>query len=146
MKEFLKPRRVALSIALGLGGLMTAGCSGTNYSGEGNEFVVSGQVTDPGNESLKAVIYEINETHGEAETWFEVGNEHQLHDNCNCHGFWAGNKQYGEVRNEEGQVIEPSTVAIDACVEFTGAIRRYNHGKTYTERPVYETAQIIPCE
>lgn len=146
MEEFLKPRSLAMGMVLGLGGLMTVGCTDPNYSGEGYEFVVEGQVTDPGNESLKAEIYEIRETNGMADGWFEIGNVHQLHDNCDCHGMWTGNKQYGEVRSQEGAMIEPSMVVIGACVEFTGAIRANNEGKTWTERPVYEIAQIIPCE
>lgn len=146
MKEFLKARPIGIGLVLGLGGLMTVGCTDPNYSGEGYEFVVEGQVTDPGKESLKAEIYEIRDVNGMADGWFSIGNTHQLHDNCDCHGMWRGEKQYGEVRTEDGEVIEPSDVAIGACVAFTGAIRANNEGKTWTERPVYEVAQIVPCD
>lgn len=133
----------ALALALGLGAVAVS-CA--NYSGEGNEFSVSGQVTNAGKQSLKAEIYDIGVTHGDAHNWFEIGHEHRLHDNCDCHGTWTGRKQYGIVLDLKGGEIEPSQVAVGSCVEFTGKIRSDNEGKYHTDRPVYDIAQLVRCD
>lgn len=125
-----------------------SGCS--NYSGEGNEFVVVGQVTDPGEESLKADITKIIETNGDADGWFKIGHEHQLHDNCDCDdGFFRSNITVGKVLDFSGAEIEPDSVLEGACIVFEGTIRDdlTSNGKTSygKPRPVYNTAQIVEC-
>lgn len=133
--------RTAL-LAAGLG-LFAVGCA--NYSGDGNNFVVKGKVTDVGRQSIGVDIYDIEETHGDANGWFEDGVDHILHDNCDCHGFWNGRKKYGHVEDFDGNEIELSQVQEGSCVEFTGKIRSDQEGKTYDNRPVYDVAQIVPC-
>ncbi len=142
--EKLSKRRIPLVSALAAGGLMLAAC-GPNYSGDGNDFVVQGKVTDPGAHSLKARIFEVDDADGSADGWFHVGTVHQLHDNCNCHGWLSSNKRYGEVLNVHGDQISPTDVAVGACVIFTGKIRANQVGKNYKNRPVYETAQVEQC-
>lgn len=133
-------RSVALVSALALGAV---GCY--NYSGEGNEFTVYGEVTDPGEESLKVRVTGIEEANGEADGWFKIGAEHQLHDNCNCHGAFKANEQTGFVYDGNEAVIEPSSVMAGKCVVVTGAIRNHKVGKYTHERPVYETVYVSPC-
>ncbi len=133
-------RATALAVLLGVAAM---GCA--NYSGDGNEFEVEGKVTKASEQSLTVDIYEIGETHGDANGWFEDGVSHKIHDNCECHGAWSGRKQYGEVRDYEGGVINPDEVAVGACVEVVGKIRSDKEGKSYTNRPVYDVAQLVPC-
>lgn len=143
VKKFIDRRVILTVLALGAGGAALTGCA--DYSGEGNKFVVGGQVTNAGEQSLQAEIYDIVSTHGRADGWFELGEKHRIHDNCNCHGAWNGNKQYGEVRDFDGNVIEPSAVPLGACVEFDGKIKSNQEGKTWDDRPVFEIAQEIHC-
>ena len=133
-------KTVALTGALGA---FAIGCA--NPSGEGNEFVVTGEVTHVGTQSIGADIFEIDETNGDANGWFEDGTYHVIHDNCDCHGFWSGRKQYGHVENFDGETIDISEVVVGECIEFTGKIRSDNDGKYTSERPVYEVAQVVPC-
>lgn len=142
--ERLKNRNILRATACALAlGFAAVGCA--NYSGNGNEFTVKGRVTDPGKQSLQVDIYEISETNGDADGWFEDGVSHRIHDNCDCHGTWSGRKQYGRVISNEGRQITPSEVSVGSCVEFEGKIRSDNEGKTYTDRPVYDTATVIAC-
>ena len=146
MNQYPRRHNVLRATALAsLVGLFAVGCSSSNYSGEGNEFKVKGEVTYVGRQSIGADIYEIEETSGDANGWFEDGEYHVLHDNCDCHGFWNGRKQYGEVKNIEGSDTEIAEVIVGSCVEFTGKIRSDAEGKTYDDRPVYDLAQIIHC-
>lgn len=145
--ETRRPNTLRLKLAaagLGMAALLS-GCSDASYSGESHEFQVRGKVTDAGDESLKVEVYQINSAAGKADGWFTVDQEHRLHDNCNCHGAWTGNKQYGQVLDVHKREIEPSEVDEGACVEFDGKIRSNQSGKTYQDRPVYDTAQIITC-
>jgi hypothetical protein len=143
MEKFSIRKKIAVISAAGVGMLGLAGCA--NYSGNGNEFMVEGQVTDPGEHSLKARITTIEYEHGEAEGWFEVGHIHQLHDNCDCHGALSSNKRYGTVLSVEGYPIQPSDVSVGACIRFIGRIRADHEGKTYHNRPVYNEAQVEQC-
>jgi hypothetical protein len=143
--ETIKGRSLYSMLAIPVGAPALTGC-GANYSGDGNEFVVHGRVTDPGSHSLRAKIYHIESARGEADDWFELNHEHQLHDNCNCHGFWNSNKKFGTVYDLQGYEVEPSQVAIGACVRFYGRIRANSEGKTSSTRPVYETVNIERCE
>lgn len=131
-----------LACAVGLG-FVAVGCA--NYSGSGNEFTVKGRVTGTGESSLEVDVYEIDQTSGRANGWFEDGVSHRLHDNCDCHGFWSGRKQYGQVISNEGRLISPSDVTIGSCVEFDGKIRSNQEGKSHDDRPVYDTATEIAC-
>ncbi len=144
INNLVRSRSVQAALAGALA-LTLLGCGNTSASGEGDEFVVQGRVTDPGEKSLKATIYEIDETHDAAEGWFEIGKEHQIHDNCDCDGTWSKRKQYGTAYDMNGKVIEPSNVAVGACVVFSGSIRKDQEGKYTDDRPVYVTAQVIPC-
>lgn len=141
--EWFKSKKARAAAAVFAGALTLVGYA--NYSGEGNEFEVKGVVTDPGEQSLKVRIYEIDETHGQANGWFEIGNVHQIHDNCDCHGAWSGRKTYGTVY-DGGMIIEPSEVLLGSCVDLVGKIRANQEGKYTSDRPVFDTAQIIPCE
>jgi hypothetical protein len=94
---------LAVSIAL-------VGCA--DYSGEGDEFRVRGEVVEAGDESLKVRISGIDYTYGRAEDWFELDAVHQLHDNCECHGFWSGKRTYGIVYDENNDIIEPDEVPL----------------------------------
>ncbi len=144
-KRSIRSSFYRIGAVLGLSALAVSGCSGPNYSGEGNEFVVRGKVTDTGKQSVRAKIYQIDSTDGDATDWFSVGETEHLHDNCDCHGFWKSRKKYGTI-TEAGLVeISPSDVAIGSCIVFTGKIRSNAEGKTYDDRPVYEMANIIPC-
>lgn len=145
--ETIKRSRLPLLLAIPAGALALTGCSGPNYSGAGNEFVVHGKVTDPGKHSLKANIYRVDEANGDAEGWFKPNSNHQIHDNCDCdEGGWSvDNIKVGDVYGQNGNVIPPSEVAIGACVKFTGRIRANYEGKTQPERPVYEYAQEETC-
>lgn len=143
--EALRGRNLYQMLAIPMGALALSGC-GPNYSGAGNEFVVYGKVTDPGKHSLKAEIHAIEGAQGEAEEWFKLGNVHQLHDNCDCQGLWNSNKTLGIVYDRRGYEIEPSDVAIGACVRFEGRIRADSEGKYSDNRPVYETAQVEQCK
>lgn len=142
--SLVRSRGVQAALAGALA-LTLLGCGNTSASGEGDEFVVQGRVTDPGEKSLKAAIYEIGETHDAADGWFEIGKEHQIHDNCDCDGFWMNRKQFGEVIDANGKSITPSDVAVGSCVVFSGSIRKNQEGKYTDDRPVYVTAQVIPC-
>lgn len=133
------------AVPAGVLAFIGAGC-GPNYSGNGNEFVVHGQVTDPGHHSLKARILEIDEAFGEADGWFKIGKVHQLHDNCDCHGFFDTNHRYGEVYDTYEQPISPSDVSVGACVKFVGKIRSNAEGKSWDDRPVYDTAEVEDCD
>lgn len=144
IRKFFESKVARAALVLGLGATVLTGCA--NYSGDGNEFVVRGTVTEAGNESLKARITQVSEANGDAAGWFGVGNEHRLHDNCDCHGTWHGRKQYGIVLNLSGLEIEPSEVDPGACMEFSGKIRSDREGKTYNERPVYDIAQQVSCQ
>ena len=137
-------RKLPYFLAIPVGAFALAGC-GANYSGNGNEFVVDGKVTDPGHHSLKARIYMVEEANGEADDWFKPGTVHQIHDNCNCHGWDASNKRYGTVYGLNGQELNPSEVAIGACVEFEGKIRADQEGKVTEDRPVYDVAKVEQC-
>ncbi len=141
--EILKSPVVRKVVAGGALVLALAGC--TNYSGEGNEFDVHGKVIDAGKQSLTVKLQSVESAQGDASDWFKVGEEHQLHDNCDCHGFWRGRKQYGQAYAETGEKIEPSEVAIGSCVEFFGKIRTDSDGKFTSERPVYDRAEVEPC-
>lgn len=140
----VRNRYVQAALAGGLA-LTLLGCGNTSASGEGDEFIVRGQVTDPGERSLKAEIYQIDETNDAANDWFELGNEHQIHDNCDCDGTWMKRKQFGTVYDTSGKAIEPADVAIGSCVIFEGSIRKNQEGKYTDDRPVYVTAQVVPC-
>jgi hypothetical protein len=142
--EKLKRSKLPPLLAIPAGAMALAGC-GANYSGEGNEFIIHGKVTDPGKHSLKANIYEIDIADGEADGWFKIGTKHQIHDNCDCHGFWSSNKKYGVVYNLQGYETSPSQVAVGACVRFDGKIRADQEGKTTDDRPVYDVAQVEEC-
>lgn len=142
--ERLKNKNILRATACALAlGIAAVGCA--NYSGNGNEFTVKGRVTDPGKQSLKVDIYEIDQTSGRANGWFEDGVSHRIHDNCDCHGAWTGRKQYGHVISNEGQEISPAEVTVGSCVEFEGKIRSNQEGKTHNDRPVYDTATVIAC-
>lgn len=136
--------RAYYALALPVGALALAGC-GPNYSGAGNDFVVHGKVTDPGRHSIKARIFEVDQADGAADGWFKLGSVHQLHDNCDCHGFWSDNKKYGVVYDRQSNEIEPQAVAVGACVEFDGRIRANQEGKYTEDRPVYDVAQVEAC-
>jgi len=142
--EQLKSRAYYL-LALPAGALALSGCAGPNYSGNGNEFIVHGKVTDPGKHSIKARIYEVDEAYGEADGWFKPDTVHQLHDNCDCHGFWSSNKKYGVVYSNNGYEISPNYVAVGACVRFEGKMRANQEGKMTEDRPVYDNAQVETC-
>lgn len=142
--ERLRSRNVLRTSALAVSMLFgAAACA--NYSGNGNEFVVRGEITEVGEQSLAADIYEIEETHGEADGWFEDGTSHRIHDNCDCHGAWSGRKTYGVVLDNAGEEIDISELQEGQCVEFTGKIRSNKEGKSHSDRPVFDTAQIVPC-
>jgi hypothetical protein len=132
-------------VGCGLTALLLTGCGAYNYSGNGNEFTVTGEVTDPGDESLKVRIHEVVDADGKAKGWFKPEHVHQIHDNCDCHGTWHGRKQYGEVHDVDGSVIEPAHVAVGACVVVEGKIRTDQDGKYTSTRPVYDVAQLVDC-
>jgi hypothetical protein len=115
------------------------------YDPDNNTFEVVGKVTDPGKESLKVNITEIGHTKGKANGWFKVGNEHQIHDNCNCHGSWNSKKQYGVVLSYSGLEMNPNDVDQGSCVEFQGKIRDIQSDDDTEYRPVYDVAQIVDC-
>lgn len=136
-----RPVQAALGILMGATAL--SACGQYNYSGEGNEFSVTGVVLDAGDQSLKIDVEEVDYVNGWSKGWMDDMDGHRVHDNCDCHGTWTGRKQYGEVYDLDGEVIEPSEVAVGACVHMVGAIRTDSDGKTSHRRPVYETAQIL---
>jgi len=141
-EKFLSKKFALLAIPVGA--LALAGC-GPNYSGNGNEFVVQGKVTDPGKHSLKAEILEVDKASGQATHWFKINHIHQLHDNCDCHGWGHSNKRYGHVYDLQNYEISSSEVAIGACVRFEGKIKADSNGKTSEDRPVYDVAQVEDC-
>lgn len=144
--EKVSQRRLFKGAAI-LGLVAGLSACGPNYSGEGNDFKVKGIVLDAGQRSLTVDVYKIEQENGDAHGWFEDGRIHQIHDNCNCSGgFWNDNKKVGEVYDFNGRVVQPSEVAVNTCVEFTGKIRAHHRGKAHPERPVYEVAQEIPCD
>jgi hypothetical protein len=133
------PKRV---LAVGL--LSVLGLSACEtYDPDNNTFEVVGKVTDPGKESLKVNITEIGQTEGKANGWFKVGNEHQIHDNCNCYGSWNSNKQYGVVLSYYGLEMNPNDVDQGSCVELRGKIRDIQSDDNTEYRPVYDVAQIV---
>lgn len=145
MEKIKYKKSFAAAAIMGAGALLVAGC-GPNYSGDGNEFKVEGQVTDPGDHSLKARIFQIDEAYGQAEDWFSLDHVHQLHDNCYCDGgFTQDMEKVGEVQSRKGDEISPQQVAIGSCVVFIGRIRASKSGKYSHDRPVYELARVEDC-
>ena len=139
-----KLRRTALGALGATGLLLLSGCTSRNFSGEGNEFVVDGKVRHGGDQSITIDVYSILKEEGDAKGWFEDGDKHQVHDNCKCGGGWDTEKTYGKVYNAENVEIEPSELREGQCVELTGSIHD-THGKYNDPRPVYDTAEVIPC-
>jgi len=146
MEKISSRRRAGGVVVAGLAAVSLTGC-GPNYSGYGNSFVVRGVVTDPGQQSLKANIYEVKKEEGDARGWFDDEANHQIHDNCTCaDGGWiVDNKTVGRAVDLNGNEVPPFQVPIGACVEFTGKIRDDKQGKNNYERPVYDLAREIPC-
>ena len=136
--------RLPMLLALPAGALALSGCL-PNYSGNGNEFVVHGKVVHPGNHSITAQIFEVDEANGQANGWFKLDTVHQLHDNCNCHGALNLNKRYGTVYDMAGHSISPSSVAVGDCIQFDGKIRADQEGKISYDRPVFDVAQEEKC-
>lgn len=135
-------KRIAL-IALII--LILTAC-GPDQTGNGHEFVITGQVTDVGEESIEIVLERTESANGEAQGWMDdPGNKHRIHDNCDCHGFWSGRKQYGFVFHA-GEMIDLTSLQEGWCVRISGAIRRDQDGKTSHLRPVYESAIVVSCE
>lgn len=110
-------------------------------SAEGDEFSVHMRSTDIGKQSIKGEITEIDYDHD----WFTLGNVHQIHDNCDCHGTWNGHKKYGTVLDHDGEEIQLDDLEVGQCLHLTGRIRADQEGKYYYDRPVYDTAQREPC-
>jgi len=146
MEKNIESRRGGfVKAALCAAGLLTlAGCA--NFTGEGNEFSVKGRVTDAGSQSLEIETTDIFSTNGDADDWFEVGEDNRLHDNCDCHGFWHGRKKYGTVYNIDGAVIDTSDVPLDSCVIFEGSVRDDSDGKYTHERAVFTEAHVVYCD
>jgi hypothetical protein len=131
--------------ALGVATISLAGCAYPNYSGEGNEFTITARVSDGREQSLKVLPGRIIEAHGAAEDWFHIGEEHQIHDNCDCDDDGSNRKTYGVVLDKNGNAMEPDDVLDDTCVLIEGKIRDDKEGKTHNERPVFDKVQIIEC-
>lgn len=139
-------RKAAIAFVGGAGLTLTlAGCA--NYTGEGNEFVARGIVKETTWQSISADVYAIPAASGEAKSFLGVGDDEEFHDNCDCDdsGFFVERVKIGDLHDQDGNVISPVTLAVGTCVEFRGAIRSDNDGKTDHERPVYEWAQVVPC-
>ena len=147
-KLFTRHQRLGGYVALGgISLALLTGCgTGPNYSGDGNDFMVDGKVDHAGKQSLTVRVYDVEEDRGRANGWFDDDGLHQIHDNCNCHGVWNGNKKYGHVLSLSGAEISPSDVPEGACVAFTGKIRSNHVGKTWDDRPVYDLAKVVLCQ
>ena len=128
-------------------GLAAVGCSieDPNYSGEGNDFMVKGEITDVGKQSIEAEVMEVISATGEASEWFEAEEEDRFHDNCNCHGMWKGNKKFGLVENYQGAEMQLSDLQAGECVEISGKIRSSKVGDDWDDRPVFEVVRQVLC-
>lgn len=135
-------------IAVALAVLVLSGCGDAwspDYSGDNNKFTVAMDVVEVGSQSVRGEVVRIDEANGRADGWFEIGNTHRIHDNCDCHGFWLGRKQYGEVFDYDGYQITLDDLSGQECLLINGRIRSNNEGKTWDDRPVFDRAQVTTC-
>src|SRR5688572_29037342 len=81
-------------------------------SAEGDDFTVHMDVKKVGDQSVTGEITRIDRDHG----WFTLGNTHQIHDNCDCHGFWNNRKTYGTVLDYHGNTISLDDLDDRTCL------------------------------
>lgn len=138
-----KIRLAALAVAMVF---VVTGCDSfsPNYSGSGNEFNVTGVVTDTGDQSISVEVFDILLANGKADGWFDEGS-HRFHDNCDCDSGWMHGRMDVGTAFIDGVEVEPSEIPVGACVNFVGTIRADKEGKSHNYRPVYETATVVDC-
>lgn len=126
-----------------------------DYDGSGDEFAVTGQITDVGERSIKIDTAQVDRADGDAEGWFNQGNETQIHDNFE--GDECELEQVGAEYDITGAEVELGNLSVGQWVSVEGNIRdsaecgvviqgnaQIYGAADWEGRAVYTSVQVVP--
>lgn len=121
--------------------LVLAGCSTEDFSGVGNEFDITATIDHTGSHSITVYDVHVNAAQGAAAKWDWKGT-HQIHDNYTNDSDTDIHVGYICAIDDCSQVLPPSYLHRGDRVHVLGKIRNSKDGKSYDQRPVYDSVQV----